>query len=81
MNAHLAEDVDIILFNVYDEGGQFTATFREHEITVSVFVDLAFQDVNQVEKQWIPATYDSGKIDSADISEIISHIAFRCRTR
>ena len=73
-----AEYVDIIVSNVQDEGGQFTAAFREHKTTVAEFVDLALPDVTQEEKQWILETYDSGKDDPADIGRIIGDVTFRC---
>ena len=73
-----AKDVDIILSHTSDEGGQFTAAFKEHKTSVKDFVDLAFPDVTQDEKQWILATYDSGKDDSGDIGKIIGDVTFRC---
>ena len=77
LNGNFAKDVEIILSNVYDEGGQFTAAFKEHKTTVAEFVELAFPDVTQDEKQWILATYNTG-IDSADIGNIIGDVTFRC---
>ena len=73
-----AQDVDVILSHAFNEGGQFTAAFREHKTTVEDFVDLAFPDVTQDEKQWILATYDSGADDAGDIGKIIGDVTFRC---
>ena len=77
LNGKFAKDVDIILSNVQDEGGQFTAAFKKHETTVAEFVNLALPDATQDEKQWILATYNTGN-DSADIGSIIGDVTFRC---
>lgn len=73
-----AQNVDVILSHAFDEGGQFTAAFKEHNTTVEDFVDLAFPDVTQDEKQWNLATYDSGADDPGDIGKIIGDVMFRC---
>lgn len=73
-----SQDVDIILSHAFDEGGQFTAAFKDHKTTVEDFMDFAFPDVTQDEKQWILATYDSGADDPGDIGRIIGDVTFRC---
>ena len=56
-----AQDVNVILSHAVDEGGQFTKAFKEHKTTVEEFVDFALPDATPDKKQWILATYDSGR--------------------
>ena len=74
---NFAQDVEIILSNVYDEGGQFIGAFKEKGTTVPEFVNFALPDVTRAERQWIYETYITGN-DSADIAKIIGDVTFRC---
>lgn len=77
-DGYFAPDIDVILSSAFDEGGQFTTAFKKQNTTVKDFVNLAFADFAQDEKDWITKSYDSGKDDAGDIGKIIGDATFRC---
>lgn len=79
------EGAELLLSHAAREGAAFTGAFVEHKTSVERFVEYAFPDADQDEKEWIIDTYGpTSRQPTADeiaysIEQIIGDATFRCQ--